>query len=373
MKAVYFDCTGGFSAGSALAALIGAGVDAGVVQQALARFAATRCQIAVHYTVDNHVTLKFSGFEDRSYPAEEINRMVLNSGLYPGTMTTITELLQKFFLQESMVSAAVLVKMFGVLYGLENLGAGKVYTSPLPVGHSYRRGGKILPAAETLELLKGYPVIITRLPEPLITPCGAALINTLAYPLEDLSLMHLEKTGYGMMEYPVRALVGTVRDNLSGIREMTEHVVVAETAIDDMNPEFYPYVMERLLEAGALDVYLKPVVMKKGRSGIILTVISYRERLDRLLEVVFAETTTLGVRVRTEQRVCLKRDFIAVETPFGPVKVKLAYLNVQDSPLRFAPEFDDCKARAKERGVPVQVVYRAALVAAEKFTSSDGS
>lgn len=163
---------------------------------------------------------------------------------------------------------------------------------------------------------------------------------------------------------------GGLSNKMEELRYTREDVRVLETAIDDMNPEFYPYIIERLLEEGALDAYLKPVIMKKGRPGVMLTVLLRNNNQDteRLLEVILTETTSLGVRVRTEQRFCLHRGFATVQTPYGQVRVKAAFTADSEKPARYVPEFEDCKALAREKGVPLRQVYNAALVAAEQIT-----
>ncbi|MBF7082567.1 LarC family nickel insertion protein [Desulfallas sp. Bu1-1] len=145
-----------------------------------------------------------------------------------------------------------------------------------------------------------------------------------------------------------------------------EEILVLETAIDDMNPEFYPYLIEKLLAEGALDAYLQPIIMKKGRPGVMLTVLARKENRDVIMTEIFKETSTLGVRVRAENRACLPRGFLTVTTEYGPVRVKIAYAGNGETPARFSPEFEDCRARALERGVPIREVYNAALLAAEK-------
>lgn len=145
-----------------------------------------------------------------------------------------------------------------------------------------------------------------------------------------------------------------------------EEITVLETAVDDMNPEFHPYVVEKLLAAGALDAYLQPIIMKKGRPGVLLTVLARPRDADHLLAVIFTETSTLGVRVRTEKRACLARSFLTAQTEYGPVRVKIAYTGDNNTPVRYSPEYEDCRARALERGVPLREVFRAALRVAEK-------
>ena len=154
------------------------------------------------------------------------------------------------------------------------------------------------------------------------------------------------------------------------VQYVREKLLVLETAIDDLNPEFYPYVIDRLLAEGALDAYLKPVVMKKGRPGVMLTVLTRdnNQDMDRVLTVIFSETSTLGVRVRTERRFCLYRGFLTVSTPHGPVRVKTAFTVDDEKPARFKPELEDCKALALKNNIPLQEVYNAALLAAEQST-----
>lgn len=146
-----------------------------------------------------------------------------------------------------------------------------------------------------------------------------------------------------------------------------EEILVLETSIDDMNPEFYPYVLEMVMSRGALDAYLQPVIMKKGRPGLLLTVLARPRDQDSLLAAIFAETTTLGIRVRREKRVYLARGSITVTTKYGPIRVKVACTGGHPIPGRFKPEYEDCRARAGQHGVPLPVVYNEALLAAEKY------
>ncbi len=156
-------------------------------------------------------------------------------------------------------------------------------------------------------------------------------------------------------------------DQVNFIRD---NVRVLETAIDDMNPEFYPYIIDKLLAEGALDAYLKPIIMKKGRPGVMLTVLAPDDdrNLEHILTVILTETTSLGIRMRTEQRFLLRRGFSTVQTGYGLVRVKAAFTTNLQKPARYMPEFEDCKALALEKGVPLRQVYNAALLAAEKLT-----
>lgn len=146
-----------------------------------------------------------------------------------------------------------------------------------------------------------------------------------------------------------------------------ESVRVIETAIDDMNPEIYPYLIERLIRYGALDAFATPVIMKKGRPANLLSVTCREESLEAVMKIIFQETTTLGVRIREEKRRVLRRSFSEVQTPWGAVKIKAGYLDEEDGePVQLAPEYEDCKRIAEEKNIPLKEVYAAACSAAER-------
>ncbi|HZK18830.1 MAG TPA: nickel insertion protein [Clostridia bacterium] len=143
----------------------------------------------------------------------------------------------------------------------------------------------------------------------------------------------------------------------------TTDITVIEASIDDLNPEFYPYIIERLLEKGAPDAFLTPIIMKGGRPGTLLTVLAHTEEWPEIASVVFSETSTLGIRVKHEQRQILHREMVRVNTPYGEISIKIARL-VKDGPLvQAAPEYRDCKEAAEKAGVPIKVIYNAALTA----------
>ncbi len=286
-----------------------------------------------------------------------------------------------------------IVDIVGVCAGLHELGIDRLHASPLPLGHGWAQTmhGRIpLPAPATLELLAavGAPTIPAPGPGELVTPTGAALLAELA----DFSQprMILQRIGYGAgrkdFAWPnvarlwVGEAVGTfgARRSAKGHEEREEHppesaqsassafdssLVVIETNIDDMNPELYEPVRERLLGAGALDVWTTAIGMKKGRPGTLLSVLCAAEKEAELARLMLHETTTLGVRVYPVTRHIAKRAFQMVETVYGPVQVKVKILD--GATVGAKPEFDDCKRLAEAAGVPVRMVYEAALVAAQ--------
>lgn len=253
-----------------------------------------------------------------------------------------------------------IVDIVGVAIGIDFFRPDKIFSSDLPMGRGFvncQHGRLPLPAPATVEILKGYPVKGISLEEELVTPTGAAIITTLSERVSELPNMKIEKIGYGMgkKDFPdrpnlLRLIWGTASDIY-----LVDRVFILEANIDDMNPEFYGYLMEILFDAGALDVSLSHLIMKKNRPGTLLRVIAQEQDLDNLIEIVLRESTTLGVRFYEAQRKKLPREIKEVETKYGKVRVKVS------GALRFQPEYEDCKRIALERGIPIQEVYKEVL------------
>ena len=211
-----------------------------------------------------------------------------------------------------------------------------------------------LPAPATLEILKGYPVQSVDLEGELVTPTGAAIIATLSAQARPFPSLSVQGIGYGMgkKEFPDRPnLLRLVLGEGTEIYQ-ADRAAVLESNIDDMNPEFYDFLMERLFQGGALDVSFSPVMMKKNRPGTLLRVIAEEKDAERLSEVILRESTTLGVRSYPVRRKKLPREILEVETRLGKVRVKVS------GDKRFQPEYDDCRRIALEKGIPIQEVYR---------------
>jgi hypothetical protein len=243
-----------------------------------------------------------------------------------------------------------------------------VYVSALPLGSGMvpsRHGILPIPGPATVELLKGFPVRFADGDSELVTPTGAAILAALAQPLA-VPAMQVEAVGYGAGERTLadrpnvlRVLVGQTES-----APHTDQLLVLETNIDDLNPEFYEHIMERLLHAGACDVFLCPIHMKKNRPGILLWVLCLAADREQLSGVLFAETSTLGIRSYPVDRVALRREHKTVETQYGPIQIKLAHQ--PGGRIHLAPEYEDCKRCAQEHNVPLKVVYEAALHAAQE-------
>jgi uncharacterized protein (TIGR00299 family) protein len=254
-----------------------------------------------------------------------------------------------------------LVDIVGVLWELKLLGVEKCYASALPVAPGWTQSlhGPIpLPAPATLSLLRDVPLTPAPVEGELVTPTGAALLTHLVEGFGPPPAMTLRTIGYGAgskdFSKPnvLRLWLGEVEQKVT-----LEPLLVLETNIDDMNPQIYEHVSEMLFAAGALDVTLAPVQMKKNRPGTLLSVLCWPEQADQLSKVIFCETTTLGIRHIPVTRQCLPRRFEQIETPFGVLQVKVAVL--PDGTERATPEYEDCRRLAGEAGVPLSVVMDA--------------
>ena len=251
--------------------------------------------------------------------------------------------------------------------GAEDLGVDEIVCSPLNVG-----GGTVqcahgtfpVPAPATVELLKGAPIYSSGVRAELVTPTGAAIVKTLAKRFAAFPEMKIEKSGYGAgtREFPglpnvVRLTIGEAASTLAA-KTASEIVTVLEANLDDLNPQVFGYVLDRLLEEGALDVFGMPVQMKKNRPGTLLTVLCKPEDAAKLTQLIFTETTTLGVRRRDEVRRTLARRWENVRTQWGEVRIKIASMN--GTVTNYAPEYEDCRRIASEHRVPLKTVMQEA-------------
>jgi hypothetical protein len=252
--------------------------------------------------------------------------------------------------------------------GVEALALDQIVCSPLNVGGgtvTCAHGTFPVPAPATVELLKGAPVFSSGIQAELVTPTGAAIVKILATRFGPFPEMQIEKAGYGAgtRDFPghpniVRLSIG---DSPAKAKSKTaqETITVLEANLDDLNPQVFGYVMDRLLEEGALDVFSVPVQMKKNRPGSVLTVLCKSEDAARLTQLIFLETTTLGVRQREERRQILSRKWISVTTRWGDVRLKIASMN--GTVANYAPEYEDCRRIAVEHHVPLKSVIQEAV------------
>jgi len=279
-----------------------------------------------------------------------------------------------------------ILDIVGAAAAVELLEIGKLICSPLNVG-----GGRVeaahgslpVPAPATAELLRGAPVYSSGVEGETVTPTGAVIVTTLASGFGPLPPMKLDRIGYGagtkdLQGHPnvARLFLGarTGTSTLSDPRTPTPGphgddcvVSVIEANVDDMSPQVYGYFAERALEAGALDVTCSPVQMKKNRPGLAISLMCAPETANTLAELLFGETTTIGVRIHEARRMCLEREIVAVETRYGMVRVKVA--RREGKAVNVAPEYEDCRRLAQEKSVPLKDVLLAAQVAYAEIDS----
>jgi uncharacterized protein (TIGR00299 family) protein len=254
-----------------------------------------------------------------------------------------------------------IVDIVGACICLEYFNIEKLYSSPVRIGNggfvNTQHGTMPIPTPATVEILKGYPTVLTDIPHELTTPTGAGIIKTLSSGMLSLEQLNMKFIGYGAGTNEISQVPNLLRVFIGELHHAHEYdeLVSVETNIDNMNPEVYPFVIEQLLAKGAHDAYLVPVIMKKGRPGIVLSALVNRGNLDAVLNIIFSQTTTLGVRIQHVERRKLQRGSKIITTRFGKVKIKTV---ITDGTERLVPEFEECRRIALEKNIPLKDVYR---------------
>mgnify|MGYP001034946595 CR=1 FL=1 len=265
-----------------------------------------------------------------------------------------------------------IIDIVGVAIGLNYLKVEKVFASSIATGMGLiktEHGIIPLPSPATLEILKDVPIYSGGTNVELTTPTGASIIKTYAEKFGEIPPLKITSTGYGAgardLETPnvLRIILGEMI--LSSKDADEDEVVVIDTNIDDMNPEFYEFVMEKLFDAGALDVWITPVYMKKNRPGTALSILAPLQKEEEILDTIFKETSTLGVRTSRKVRRKILREIITVSTKFGKARVKIGRFKNQT--VSISPEYEDCARLAKEKNTAVKEVYNEIKHIAEKM------
>ena len=384
MRIAYFDCFSGISGDMTLAALVAAGWPEAELAALPARLNLNQVRIEVKPVqrgpfAATQVTVHVAGQQPHRHLRhirDLLNAADLDLAVRDRALEVFTRLaeaeaevhgstIEKVHFHE-VGAADALVDIVGAVVGLRALGVEEVYASPLRLGRGAVRSehGMIpVPAPATALLLRGVPVEMPDIEAELVTPTGAALITTLVRHWQPPPAFRLDRVGVGagqrdLKEHPnvLRVMLG---DRSTGGGLPRSRVAVLETALDDENPQYVAALLPRLLEAGALDVMVAPTTMKKGRPGLWLIVVAEPGRAEALAETILAETSTLGVRVREEDRFQLERRTLEVETPFGPISIKVASL--PDKGERATPEFESVRAAAERAGRPLREVADAAV------------
>lgn len=374
MKIIYFDCFSGISGDMILGALLDLGIEVEDWRNELKKIPIEGYRVEVYrrqkgalWGTDVNIVL-----EDKTSHRhlEDIIKIVDGSDLSETIKDKAKKIFYKIAEAESKIhnepmeevhfheigAVDTIVDVLGSLILLEMLKIDEVYASPLPLGSGFvntSHGVIPIPAPATVEILKGIPVYRDDRQGELVTPTGAAIIATIAKFVEKSPVMKIEKIGYGCgkkdFSYPnlLRVFLGELKENIPD----EEKNVILETNIDDMNPQIFGYLMEVLFKEGALDVFLTPVYMKKGRPGVLLNVIAPLYLEEKLAEIIFRETTTLGIRKYYVDKKVMRREIKEIETKWGRVKVKFAQY---DNISKAYPEYEDCKKIAERENIPLK-------------------
>jgi len=303
----------------------------------------------------------------------DITGILGGSGLAPAIVATATRIFTRLAEAEARVHGSTveqvhfhevgavdaIVDVTGAVIGLHLLGAEAVHVSALPVGGGFVEGahGRIpIPGPGTAELLRGFPVVDTGVRAELVTPTGAAILTTLATSAGRMPAMTVTRVGYGAgsADLPETANVLRCFVGETAGADAVETVAQVETTIDDMSPQLYEPLMDRLFEAGALDVFLTPVIMKRSRPGTVLTALCPPERVGDLSRVLFEETPTIGVRWSEVARTRLEREMVTLPTAYGAVPFKVSRLGGRV--ITVTPEFAEIARIAREKSLPVREV-----------------
>ncbi len=391
MRSAYLDCSSGVSGDMFLAACLDAGLDPQALKSELARLPLGPYEFKVERLRRGGLTGTHVGItapdaqphrhlipiehmiESSALPArvKERSRAIFRRLGEAEARLHDQPIEQVHFHEVGAVDA--ILDVVGACVALEMLAVEDLTVSPMNLGSgrvAAAHGSLPVPAPATADLLRGLPVYSSGVEAELVTPTGAAIVSTLATRFGPLPAMKIECIGYGAgsRELPghpnlLRLMIG---DRIANPESRTpnpgaEIVTVIETSVDDMSPELYGYLVERALAAGALDISCAPVGMKKNRPGVEIRLLARPEQAEALADLVFAETTTLGLRISTAERRVLERELVRVETPYGPIRIKVGRRNGQV--VNAAPEFEDCRRAALERGVPLKEVMQAAQAA----------
>lgn len=385
MRVAFFHCFSGASGDMILGSLVDAGLDSSLISQELEKLSLPPYTLSFKKTLRAGIAgTRFDVIPDkrpeghRSF--DDIYRLIETSKLQEKIRTDSLRVLRRLGEAEARVHNTTLegvvfheigaldsiIDIVGSVVGLEKLGIKEVFFTPLPAGSGYvdcEHGRLPAPAPITLELLKGHKIASSPVEGELTTPTGAAILTTLGKEVEACPELSIEGVGYGAgtrdnpeMPNLLRVLVGEI-----SLESQRDEMWVVETNIDDMTGELCGYVSEKLFEAGAVDVYTTAIQMKKNRPGFLLTAIVPELRKDAVEEVFFQESTTFGVRAYRVFRKILNRQAAEVETPYGKVKVKVGRLNGHVKSV--SPEYEDCRRVAEERGIPLRLIYEAAMEA----------
>lgn len=359
-----------------LGALLDSGLDQASWKKELAKLPLSGYEIEVHKTEKQHILATKVNIKARESQSQrrlaDIFSLIESSLLDPDIKQDSLRIFTRLALAEAKVHGTTkekvhfhevgavdaIVDVVGSVLGLKLLGVEEIYASPLPLSRGLVKtlhGNFPVPAPATLELLSGWPCKTVEVEGESVTPTGAAILTTLAKCEPYLNIIP-EKIGYGAGDQEFKEFPNVLRVILGEqvLAYEKDEIVVLETNLDNTEPQVLGYLMEKLLNSGAKDVFFTPVTMKKNRPGVVLTVLADSEDSAALSEIIFQETYTSGIRMHRESRSKLPRRIEEVQTQFGRARVKLIG---EDSNLQVLPEFEDCRILAQKNNLPFRLVY----------------
>jgi uncharacterized protein (TIGR00299 family) protein len=390
MAVAYFDCFSGISGDMTLGALVGLGVPVEWLQQELEKLPLDEFSIESR-GVNNHgihatrIEMRFEeSHHHRNY--RSIQTLIHESPFSTGVKNNSLAIFDRIAEAEAAVhkmpkqevhfhevgAMDAIIDIVGACLGLEYLKIDQVSASALPLGSGFvecQHGTLPVPAPATVEILKGVPVYAGPVAQEMVTPTGAAIITALVDGFGPLPLMRMDRIAYGagsreLEDRPnlLRIILGRPAGEM--VDQALEKLVMVECNIDDMNPELFGYLMEKLFEEGALDVFWEPVYMKKNRPGTLVRVLCDPDKRTSVVNRILSETTTLGVRFYEVHRSCIKRKSVRVDTPWGSVEAK--QVADTDGGRRIVPEYEACRRIARAHGIALRTVYEEVLNASRK-------
>jgi uncharacterized protein (TIGR00299 family) protein len=387
MRIAYFDCFSGISGDMFVGALLDAGLKIEILEKELNKLNLSGYQLEVNKVLKKGISASQFKVKIQEKGVERRFKDILNileeSKLDEEIKNEVKKIFFKIAEAESKIHQEDIEKIHfheiggldsimdisSAVIGIKALEIKEIYSSPLPLGKGFVKcahGILPLPAPATLELLKNIPTYSGGMESEMVTPTGAAIISTLTKDFGERPLMKIEKIGYGAGEREfsipnlLRVSIGekilSNRDLMDGY--VHDEALLIETNIDDMNPEFYDYIMDKLFSQGALDVFLTPIQMKKNRPAQMFSIIVYEQNLKEILKVLFSESTTLGVRIKEVKRLKLTQQNFIAETKYGKIKVKVGIF--KEDIKTIAPEYQDCHKIAQQYQVPLKEIYEEA-------------
>ncbi len=382
MKIAYLDCFSGISGDMLLGALLDLGLGIENLREELKRLPLSGYSISAwdekrHQIKGTRVVVKLTEDHPQRCLAD-INGIISRSSLSDRVKALSIAIFKDLGKAEAKVHGCnvddvhfhevgavdSIIDIMGAVIGLEKLGIEEVFASPIPTGSGLvnsAHGVIPVPAPATIELLNGIPVVDSLIKYELTTPTAAAILKNISGGFGGIPDMVVESTGYGTGSMDFEEVPNLLRIIVGRVDGSPERLLCLETNIDDMDPQIYDYIMDRLFEVGAIDCFLTPIHMKKGRPGILLNVLSSYEHRDAVIDRIFEETTTLGIRSYEVDRFCLERLEEVVSTPSGEITLKVSFRNGRR--LNAKPEYEDCKRIAADKGVPLKQVIDEAKVA----------